>query len=190
MGVPGRAQAGDATRDIPVLVATTVDDPHKGYGLGADVYVVKPVERGWLMTTLDDLTADGRGRRILIVDDDETSRYVLRQLLAGMRYETIEAASGAEGLERAREQLPAAIFLDLVMPGLSGFEVLDALRTAVRDDQARTRGIPVVILTSKALDPDDHRRLDGKVTAVLSKGSSSREIACAALDFALSHGGS
>jgi len=137
------------------------------------------------MTTLDDLTADGRGRRILIVDDDETSRYVLRQLLAGMRYETIEAASGAEGLERAREQLPAAIFLDLVMPGLSGFEVLDALRT-----DERTRGIPVVILTSKALDPDDHRRLDGKVTAVLSKGSSSREIACAALDFALSHGGS
>ena len=102
-----------------------------------------------------------------------------------MRYETIEAASGAEGLERAREQLPAAIFLDLVMPGLSGFEVLDALRT-----DERTRGIPVVILTSKALDPDDHRRLDGKVTAVLSKGSSSREIACAALDFALSHGGS
>ena len=178
-------KAGDATRDIPVLVATTVDDPHKGYGLGADAYVVKPVERGWLMMTLDDLTADGRGRRILIVDDDETSRYVLRQLLAGTRYETIEAASGAEGLERAREQPPAAIFLDLVMPGLSGFEVLDALRT-----DERTRGIPVVILTSKALDPDDHRRLDGKVTAVLSKGSSSREIACAALDFALSHGGS
>ena len=184
-GFLAELKAGDATRDIPVLVATTVDDPHKGYGLGADVYVVKPVERGWLMTTLDDLTADGRGRRILIVDDDETSRYVLRQLLAGMRYETIEAASGAEGLERAREQLPAAIFLDLVMPGLSGFEVLDALRT-----DERTRGIPVVILTSKALDPDDHRRLDGKVTAVLSKGSSSREIACAALDFALSHGGS
>src|SRR5256885_15843211 len=111
------------------------------------------------MTTLDDLTADGRGRRILIVDDDETSRYVLRQLLAGTRYETIEAASGAEGLERAREQPPAAIFLDLVMPGLSGFEVLDALRT-----DERTRGIPVVILTSKALDPDDHRRFDGKVT--------------------------
>ena len=184
-GFLAELKAGDATRDIPVLVATTVDDPHKGYGLGADAYVVKPVERGWLMTTLDDLTADGRGRRILIVDDDETSRYVLRQLLAGTRYETIEAASGAEGLERAREQPPAAIFLDLVMPGLSGFEVLDALRT-----DERTRGIPVVILTSKALDPDDHRRLDGKVTAVLSKGSSSREIACAALDFALSHGGS
>src|SRR2546426_245664 len=183
-GFLAELKAGDATRDIPVLVATTVDDPHKGYGLGADVYVVKPVERGWLMTTLDDLTADGRGRRILIVDDDETSRYVLRQLLAGMRYETIEAASGAEGLERAREQLPAAIFLDLVMPGLSGFEVLDALRT-----DERTRGIPVVILTSKALDPDDHRRLDGKVTAGLSQRSSSREIACAALDFALSHGG-
>jgi signal transduction histidine kinase/CheY-like chemotaxis protein len=184
-GFLAELKAGDATRDIPVLVATTVDDPHKGYGLGADAYVVKPVERGWLMTTLDDLTADGRGRRILIVDDDETSRYVLRQLLAGTRYETIEAASGAEGLERAREQPPAAIFLDLVMPGLSGFEVLDALRT-----DERTRGIPVVILTSKTLDPDDHRRLDGKVTAVLSKGSSSREIACAALDFALSHGGS
>src|SRR5256885_15724062 len=70
------------------------------------------------------------------------------------------------------------------MPGLSGFEVLDALRT-----DERTRGIPVVILTSKALDPDDHRRLDGKVTAHLSKGSPSREIACAALDFAPRHGG-
>src|SRR5256885_16383111 len=134
------------------------------------------------MTTLDDLTADGRGRRILIIDDDETSRYVVRQLLNGTRYETIEAASGAEGLERAREQRPAAIFLDLVMPGLSGFEVLDALRS-----DERTRGIPVVLLTSKALEPDDHRRLDGKVTAVLSQGSSSPAVACAALDLALRH---
>jgi signal transduction histidine kinase/CheY-like chemotaxis protein len=176
-------KADEATREVPVVVATTVDDQHKGYGLGADAYVVKPIEHGWLMTTLNDLTAE-RGRSVLIIDDDETSRYVLRQLLAGTRYETSEAASGAEGLERAREQRPAAIFLDLVMPGLSGFEVLDALRS-----DERTRSIPVVILTSKALEPDDHRRLDGKVTAVLSKSASSREIACAALDFALSHSG-
>ena len=178
-------KAADRTRDVPVVVASTVDDRHKGFGLGADAYVVKPVERGWLMTTLDSLTAAERGRPVLIIDDDETSRYVVRQLLNGTRYETIEAASGAEGLERAREQRPAAIFLDLVMPGLSGFEVLDALRS-----DERTRGIPVVILTSKALEPDDHRRLDGKVTAVLSKSSSSREVACAALDFATSHTGS
>ncbi|OLB97883.1 MAG: histidine kinase [Candidatus Rokubacteria bacterium 13_1_40CM_68_15] len=175
-------KASDRTRDVPVVVASMVDDRHKGFGLGADAYVVKPVERGWLMTTLDSLTAAQRGRPVLIIDDDETSRYVVRQLLNGTRYETIEAASGAEGLERAREQRPAAIFLDLVMPGLSGFEVLDALRS-----DERTRGIPVVILTSKALEPDDHRRLDGKVTAVLSKSSSSREVACAALDFATSH---
>jgi len=176
-------KADEATRNVPVVVATTVDDHHKGYGLGADAYVVKPVERGWLMATLDGLTT-ADGRPVLIIDDDETSRYVLRQLLAGTRYVAIEAASGAEGLARAQEQRPAAIFLDLVMPGLSGFEVLDALRS-----DERTRSIPVVILTSKTLEPDDHRRLDGKVTAVLSKSSSSREIARAALDFAISHNG-
>src|SRR5262249_24462869 len=159
-------------------------DHHKGYGLGADAYVVKPVERGWLMATLDGLTAGEHGRPVLIIDDDETSRYVLRQLLSGPRYETIAAASGAGGRARAPADRPAATFVELVMPGLSGFEVLDALRS-----DERTRSIPVVILTSKRLVPDDHRRLDGKVTAVLSKGSSSREIACAALDFAVSHSG-
>ncbi len=177
-------KGGDATHEIPVLVATTVEDPHKGFGLGADAYVVKPIERSSLLATLDSLTSNGRGRPILIIDDDETSRYVLRHLLSGTYYELIEATDGAGGLERARDEQPAAIFLDLVMPGMSGFEVLDALRA-----DERTRAIPIVILTSKALEPDDHRRLDGKVTAVLSKSASSREIACAALDFALSHVG-
>src|SRR5262249_33835976 len=59
----------EATRSIPIVVATTVDDHHKGYGLGADAYVVKPVERGWLMATLDGLTAGEHGRPVLIIDD-------------------------------------------------------------------------------------------------------------------------
>jgi len=180
-GFLAEVKASDATRNVPVVVATTVEDQHKGFGLGADAYVVKPVDPTWLLTVLEGLTRATRGQPILIVDDDETSRYVLRQLLGGSRYEILEATGGADGLRQAREARPAAIFLDLMMPGMSGFDVLDALRA-----DERTRAIPVVILTSKKLEPADHRQLDGKVTAVLSKSTSSRELAFAALDFALS----
>jgi signal transduction histidine kinase/CheY-like chemotaxis protein len=169
----------ERTRDIPVVVATTVDDPHKGYGLGADAYGVKPIERIWLLETLNRLVGGGMGPRVLIVDDDETAHYLLRSMLADGPYQLLAAHDGEDGLRAAREESPAAIVLDLGLPKLDGYEVLQRLKAS-----SATQDIPVIVLTAKALERDDHERLAG-AAAVLSKSTATRDVVRTALDMAL-----
>jgi signal transduction histidine kinase len=109
------------------------------------------------------------GDTILIIDDEEASRYITRQLFRGTRRGIIEAANGVEGIERARFERPALIILDLVMPLQNGFDVLDELQM-----DETTRGIPVVIQTSKALTQVDYERLASRPAAVLQKGGAGR----------------
>jgi len=109
------------------------------------------------------------GETILIIDDEEASRYITRQLLRGTRYGIVEAANGVEGAERARFERPALIILDLLMPHQNGFDVLDELEA-----DETTRGIPVVIHTSKTLTEVDYRRLATRPAAVLQKGGEGR----------------
>jgi signal transduction histidine kinase/CheY-like chemotaxis protein len=151
----------EATRCLPVVVATTVDDRQKGFSLGADAYAVKPVERAWLLQTLDRLIRTPAGRTVLVIDDDDASRYLLRTALVRARCTVLEASTGAEGVRMASETRPDAIFLDLVMPGISGFEVLDQLKSA-----ALTRDIPVVVVTSRRLTDDERHDLAGAVTVL------------------------
>jgi signal transduction histidine kinase/CheY-like chemotaxis protein len=111
---------------------------------------------------------------ILIIDDEEVSRYLIKQLFRGTRYRFIEAATGSEGAERARFEHPRLILLDLTMPGQNGFEVLEELKA----DPA-TASIPVVIHTSVTLRPEDVTRLGGRHAAVLPKQPAGREQAVA-----------
>ena len=108
-------------------------------------------------------------RRLLIVDDDEVSRYIVRTAISDQEFVVTEAESGQEGLRRAAEELPDVIVLDLMMPDLSGFEVLDRLKA-----DSQTAGIPVIIRTSKVLDSRD-RDLLSAATAIVSKESKSQE---------------
>lgn len=155
-----------ATRDIPVVVVSVVDDPRKGLALGADAYAVKPVERRWLLDQLRLLTGKQPVLRVLVIDDDEISRYLVRGFLDDLPCLVSEARGGEEGLRRARQDPPDAIFLDLVMPDLSGFEVLRRLRT-----EDATRDTPVMVITSKALDDQERRRLEDLRAAIVAKGS-------------------
>ena len=95
-----------------------------------------------------------RSPRILLIDDDEIYRYLVRTRLAEARFAVQEAAGGAEGLLQARAQRPDAIVLDLVMPEMSGFEVLARLK-----QDPLTADIPVVVLTSKTLSSEEQRML-------------------------------
>lgn len=158
----------EATRDIPILVVTIIDDQHdKGIMLGAHDYCTKPIGREWL---LDKLKALDPVEKILMIDDEEADRYTFKKLLAGTRYTVIEAASGQEGLRRAREEGPQVIFLDLVMPEMSGFEVLDQLKS----DPA-TRDISVIIYTGKDLEEEERSRLMEGALTILSKGTTTRQ---------------
>lgn len=115
-------------------------------------------------------------RHVLIVDDEEASRYVLRQLLATeTRIVLSEADNGTEGLRRVQFELPDLVLLDLDLPGLDGFEIFRTLR----GDPA-TRHIPIVIVTSSVLTPADQSRLSG-AASIISKATLSRPVLSAVL---------
>ncbi|MGA2737658.1 MAG: ATP-binding protein [Bryobacteraceae bacterium] len=152
-----------ATKEIPVLVATTLDDPRKAYQLGADSYLMKPVDPQSLRNELIRLGAKLPSDRVLIIDDNERDRYLLKHLLRAMNVPVSEASNGADGLAKAREECPRLIFLDLAMPEMSGFEVFRNLKS-----DPRTRDIKVVINTSMRLYASDLSRLEG-AAGIVSK---------------------
>jgi CheY-like chemotaxis protein len=155
-----------ATRRIPVLVVTSVDDERKALSLGADAYARKPLDRRWLLEQLRGATGQETIRRILLIDDDEVSRYLMRRLLDDLPCVVSEATSGDAGLRRARQDSPDAILLDLAMPDISGEDVLEQLRA-----DATTARIPVVIVTSRVLSEDERKALLERATAIVDKGT-------------------
>jgi signal transduction histidine kinase/CheY-like chemotaxis protein len=155
-----------ATRRIPVFVVTSVDDERKALSLGADAYARKPLDRRWLLEQLRSVTGEEPIRRILLIDDDEISRYLMRRLLDDLPCVVSEATSGRAGLQRAREDPPDAILLDLAMPDVSGEEVLEQLRA-----DSVTAGIPVVIVTSKVLADAERTRLSQQALAIVDKAT-------------------
>jgi CheY-like chemotaxis protein/anti-sigma regulatory factor (Ser/Thr protein kinase) len=168
----------EATKEIPVLVATSIEDQQKGLSLGADAYHLKPIDRRWLLNQLS-LWTQQPAKRLLLVDDEDTSRYVVIGLLEGCGFGIVETADPREALRLAQDEVPHVILLDLVMPGVTGFEVLDQLK---RDP--RTAGIPVVITTSKTLNEEERARL-AKAAAILSKGDLTQERIVATIERSL-----
>jgi signal transduction histidine kinase/DNA-binding response OmpR family regulator len=163
-------KADQETRDIPVLVVTVVDEPELARALGAHDYFVKPVDSRALLSRLDQYTFTTKVRehrvKVLVVDDEPSNVERLVALLEPVGFSVLRAYDGARGLELARAELPDLILLDLMMPGVNGFDVVSELKSDLR-----TRDIPVLIVTAKDLDAKDKRRLNGQVAAVLQKGS-------------------
>lgn len=168
-------KADPDTRKIPVLVVTVVDNRQRALDLGADGFALKPLDREWLLTQLRGLAGKDTSGRILLIDDDEVSRYLFRGLLTGLPYQVVEAADGEQGLQLARSVAPRAIFLDLMMPGLDGFALLEWLKA-----DPCTSGIPVIVHTSRHLNDGERARLAG-AAAILNKESPSRQAAKSAL---------
>ncbi len=118
--------------------------------------------------TLDQKTKPGKA---LIVDDSESDRNLLKETLAALDdFDIIEAENGEDAITAARAQQPDVVFLDLLLPDMSGFAILDRLKSDVE-----TKRIPVIIDTSRTLDHDQHRRLAESAVAILLKGSESYE---------------
>ncbi len=173
-----------STRDIPVYVVTVVDNRDKALSLGADGFYVKPVDRVWLLNQLRSVSVSNRQRQVLVIDDDETSRYLLESLLAGSGCSLVQARGGIEGLRMAQQSKPGAIILDLGMPDLSGFEVLEKLKS-----DADTSGIPVIVHTSQVLDHDDRARLSNAIDVIPKSIMGSREEAAARFSAAFKKAG-
>jgi CheY-like chemotaxis protein len=162
-------KADPTLADIPVVMMTILDEPNKGYALGAADYVSKPIDRERLRTVLA-RHRGSNGRRALIVEDDADTRAWLRRTLRDEGWAAIEAANGREGLERLAEAVPDLVLLDLLMPEMDGFEFLEAIRA-----DKRSEGVPIVVVTAADLRPEDHERLNGSVLKVMQKAAQDRD---------------
>ena len=177
-------KANPDTHDIPTFVVTVTDREQKARALGADEFFVKPMEREWLLEKLQRVARNHPVQTILIIDDDDVARYIVKKHLQGLPYEILEAPTGAEGIRLARARRPQGIVLDFVMPDMSGFDALDELKK----DPA-TCAIPVIVNTSKDLGEEERVRLTGAAAAVVSKQSLSREMAVERIREALVNAG-
>jgi len=159
-------KADPLTAAIPVVMVTILDERGRGQALGAADYLAKPVSREALREAVGRLLPQPTGARVLVVEDDETTRALLRRLLVAEGCIVAEAADGRAGLDAVARQVPDLVLLDLMMPRMDGFEFLARLR-----DDARSAAVPVVVVTAAELGAADRSRLAAGVADILHKGS-------------------
>ena len=156
--------------EIPVILVTFVDDKNQGYALGASDFLTKPIDRNRLVSILREYRPDLPGGLALVVDDDPMDRRLVRHLLEEEGWSVVEAEDGQTGLESLDEAQPDLIVLDLTMPVMDGFDFAAELR-----DRPEGRDLPILVTTARDLSAEDHARLNGKVQAILQKGSFTRD---------------
>jgi signal transduction histidine kinase/DNA-binding response OmpR family regulator len=166
-------KADPALADIPVIVISMLDERGKGFALGAAEYLIKPVNRDDLLAKLRRLNPrDGLPNgpcKVLAIDDDPMAIELIAAILRTAGYAVLAASGGEAGVVLAQRERPSLIILDLLMPEVDGFTVVERLRS----DPA-TAGIPIVILTSKTMTPEEKGRLNGRISHLARKGEFSR----------------
>jgi signal transduction histidine kinase/CheY-like chemotaxis protein len=152
--------------EIPVVLITIMGDRDMGFALGAADFINKPLDRDALVQAVSrHRKADGSAQ-VLVVDDDAKSRDMLRRTLEKEGWSVAEAVNGREALGQLEQARPGLVLLDLMMPEMDGFEVLERMRS-----EDSWRDIPVIIVTAKDLTRDEVDRLNHRVVKVLQKGA-------------------
>jgi signal transduction histidine kinase/DNA-binding response OmpR family regulator len=156
------------TAQIPLIVVSIVDQPGMGALLGADEYLVKPVEKKILLAALErrinSRPVSAHVRPILVVEDDTATREFIAEMLVTRGYNVATAADGAQARAQVAANLPELVILDLVLPGVSGFELLGEWRAS-----PRTADLPVFVLTSKDLNQEEQRYLRAHAESLFRK---------------------
>jgi signal transduction histidine kinase/CheY-like chemotaxis protein len=153
-------------RPIPVVLVTIMADRDMGFALGAADFVTKPFDRDLLIQAINRHRRGDGPAQVLVVDDDAKTREMLRRMLRKEGWTVAEAANGREALRQLERSRPALVLLDLMLPEMDGFEVLERMRR-----EAVWRAIPVIVVTAKDLTRAEIERLNGQVVKVLQKGS-------------------
>ncbi len=160
------------TRHIPVQIISVEEERLQGLGHGAFNYLIKPATTDELRKAFDRVVnyAQTRHRRLLVIEDNEIERQSVVELLGGDGVEIATAATGAEAWELLGEQKFDCVVLDLRLPDISGFELLERIR-----HHTELRELPIVVFTGKDLTQEDELRLIQMAESVVLKGVQSPE---------------
>jgi CheY-like chemotaxis protein len=153
---------------IPVVIISIVADRNKGFALGAAAVMQKPISRKELYDSLVELgllpLSQGDTLNVLVVDDDPKAVELIAARIQDLASTVHRAYGGVEAIEAAQRELPDLIVLDLMMPDVNGFDVVEALR-----ERPETAHIPVIVVTSKRITAEDRTKLNGYVATIMEK---------------------
>ncbi|MFW5986059.1 MAG: response regulator, partial [Halanaerobiales bacterium] len=154
------------TSEIPVIIISVLPEREKGLALGAFNYLYKPLSREKLQSVADKIKKIGgkKTAALLAIDDEPLALEIIEEVLGGEGFKVNKAYSGKEGLKKASALEPDAILLDLMMPGMDGFEVINELKA-----DPELREIPIIIVTAKVLTVEDKKRLTDRVYLIANK---------------------
>ncbi len=159
---------------IPVVIISIVADRNRGFALGAAAVMQKPISRKELYESLVHLAlfpvSNGRALKVLVVDDDPQAVELIAVRVLGLATTVLRAYGGREAIDLARAEVPDLIVLDLMMPEVSGFDVVEALRI-----DPETARIPILVVTAKHVTVEDRSQLNGYVMAIMEKGEFARD---------------
>lgn len=156
---------------IPVLVVSILEEKKKGLALGARDYLVKPVDKGLLKICVERiLQRREKSYKALVIDDDLRAVQHMEKHLQVINFKVFTALDGREGLKKAQEIKPDIILLDLMMPQMDGFEFL---RNKEKDEAIAS--IPVVVVTSKTITPEERRFLEERALYIARKSDFGKE---------------
>ena len=154
------------TKDIPVIICSIKNERNRGLTHGAVDYLTKPIVESELVNALQNLDNQQQKQiKVLVIDDQADDILLIRRILEAQSYQIIEANNGKMGLDLAGSRKPDLIILDLKMPDLDGFAVVEALK---KDEE--TAAIPIIIASAKELTPQEQEFLTDQVEVFLRKG--------------------
>ena len=154
------------TKDIPVIICSIISDKNKGFDLGAADYLTKPIVESELVNALKHIDEQQKEQiKVLVIDDKADDILLIRRMLEAHNYQIIEASNGKDGLDLVQSRTPDLIILDLSMPEMDGFAVVEALK--IDED---SRDIPIIIVSAKQPTQAEHESLTGQVEVLLHKG--------------------
>ncbi len=150
--------------NIPVVMTTMVDNKKLGYALGAKDYLSKPIDRHRLSKILHKYKSDNSSQVIMVVDDVKDNREIISRHLEQEGWQVEEAENGQIALEKIAASLPQVLILDLMMPEMDGFELVEQLH-----ENKEWQSIPIIILTAKDLTLEDRQRLNGYAEKIIQR---------------------
>ena len=150
------------TRDIPVIIVSVSNDKETGFALGAVGFVNKPVNKQVLISQIRDINKTPKS--VMIVDDNIFELEQMSKIIEAEKIKTYKATGGKECIKLLDDKKPDVLILDLIMPDMDGFMVLDEIRK-----KKETQNLPVIIVTAKDLSKEEKIRLSGNVSALIEK---------------------